>query len=220
MKNLKRYFPLAFALLFATLASVSVYQYLKDKESVSIAKVDPTVPVVIAKHDLTMGTKISEEDLTVETWPKEIASDHFFHSPKLLIGRTLQANVMELEPIATSKLLGEGENLSKLIPPEMRGVTVPIPKSEGLTKLLERDSIVDVIAIFDNGEAAPSTKVVAQAAHVLAIHNRPEKLESAREPRQMEVTLVVTPREAEWLVVAMNKGTIQLVVRNAKKQVE
>lgn len=217
MNPIKKYFPLMFALIFATLASVSVYHYLSDRDSVSEAKMDLTVPVVTAKHDLLVGTRLSEEDLTVENWPQKIASDKFFQRPKTLIGRTLKTSLGTQEPLTENKLLAEGENLSTLIPAGKRAVTVSIPRSETLAKLLERNSLVDVIAMFDNSGTSTTTRIVAQSARVLAVHNRINKADSGA-ARDMEVMLVVKPNEAAALVIAINKGIIQIVVRNSHKK--
>ena len=214
--NARRYLPVVLAFVFATLSSVSVYQYLNGRERVSVAKVDPTIPVVVAKRDMTPGVRLTAEDLSVQNWPKEIMSERYFRSPKELVGRTLRTSVISEEPLTASKLMQEGENFASLIPPDMRGVTITVRRSEALTKLLERGSVVDVIALFDDGKNTPAPKVIAQAVRVLAIHDHADLLSTERGPRQMEVTLMVSPRDAEWIVMAMNKGVVELVLRNER----
>ena len=86
-----------------------------------------------------------------------------------------------------------------------------------MAKLLERGSVVDVIALFDDGKNTPTTKVIAQAVRVLAIHDRGDLLNQERGAKQMEVTLMVTPRDAEWIVMAMNKGVVELALRNERR---
>ena len=161
-----------------------------------------------------MGMRLTEDDLVLQDWPKSIVPDQSFRSVRNLVGRTLQTSVITKEPITNSKLLREGESLSTLIPPGMRGITVEIRKSNTLAKILERGSIVDVIAMFENGNAPPTTKVIAQAVRVLAVHDRANALNPKSDTKYMEVTLLVTLRDAQWLVIAMNKGVIQLVMRN------
>ena len=109
----------------------------------------------------------------------------------------------------------EGENFTSFIPSHMRGVTISVRKSYTLAKLLESGSLVDVIAMFDDGKVTPKTKVIAQAVRVLAIHDR-GALNPDRASQEMEVTLMVTPQDAEWIVMAINKGVVELVVRNER----
>jgi pilus assembly protein CpaB len=222
MKNLTRHVPMVFAFVFATVTSVMVYQFLKGKEGIVHATPagDLTISVVIASRDLAMGMRLAEEDLTTQEWPKSIVNDQYFQNAKQLIGRTSRVNISKDEPITSPKVLREGENFSALIPPDMRAVTVPIRKSNAFANLIDRGTVVDVIAMFDKGEAPPSTKVIAQAVRVLAVHDRDSSIEGKMDSKMdeakrfMEVTLVVTPRQAEWLVIGMNAGVIQLVVRN------
>ncbi|MBI4116013.1 MAG: Flp pilus assembly protein CpaB [Candidatus Omnitrophica bacterium] len=217
MHNWKRHLPLALATVFAILSSVSVYLYLNDREGVVHATPDSVVPVVVAKQDMALGMKLAEADLGVENWPKESVNDQFFASPKQLIGRTLRSSLIAGEPVTTPKLMQDGESISSLIPSDMRGVTITIPKSNTLARVLERGSIVDVIAMFDNGEASPTTKVVAQAVRVLSVYDRTDPTAPDKTTKFMEVTLMVTPNDAEWLLIAANKGVMQIVVRNERQ---
>ena len=217
MVHVKKYLSVIVAFVFATLSSVSVYHYLSSREQVSLAKVDPTISVVVAKHDLGPGIRLTAEDLTIQNWPKESTSGQYFRNPKELTGRTLRTSVLAEEPLTDSKLIEEGENFSSLIPPDMRGVTISVRKSEAMAKLLERGSVVDVIALLENGENNPTTKVIAQAVRVLAINDRGDLLNPEHGAKQMEVTLMVTPRDAEWIVMAMNKGIVELALRNERR---
>ena len=216
MVHVKKYLSVIVAFVFATLSSVSVYQYLNSREQVSLAKVDPAIPVVVAKRDLGSGVRLTAEDLATQNWPRESAAGQYFRSPRELVGRTLRTSVLAEEPLMDSKLISEGENFSSLIPPDMRGVTITVRKSEAMAKLLERGSLVDVIALLDDGKNNPVTKVIAQAVRVLALNNHGDLLNPEKGPRQMEVTLMVTPRDAEWIVMAMNKGVVELVLRNER----
>ncbi len=218
MGNLKKYFSVVLAFGFATLSSVSIYQYLKSRESLSIATVETTQPVVIAKRDITPGARLTAEDMAVQNWPKQITGGQYFTNPKQLIGRTLRTSVITDEPLTSSKLMQEGENFASLIPSDMRGVTITIRRSEALTKLLERGSVVDVIALLEEGKDNITPKVIAQAVRVLAINDRGSLLNPEKGAKQMEVTLMVTPKDAQWIVMAMNKGILELVLRNERKE--
>lgn len=219
MDILKRYVPFIVACLFAAVSTVGVYQYLKGREheNVVLAKTDTTMSVVVAKHGLSMGMKLGAHDLTTQQWPKDIVTEDYFQNAKEVIGKTLRTNVIADEPLTTGKLLGEGENISTLIPPDMRAITVAIRKSSTLARVLERGSLVDVIAILEKDGATMNTKVIAQAVRVLSVDDGSTfRMDNSKgsESNFMEVMLLVSPRDADWIVYARNQGIIDLVIRN------
>lgn len=219
MESLKRYFPIAFAVLFATLSSISVYYFLKDRGNTSHAAPNgDAVSVVVAKEPIPIGKKITEQDLKVVPWPQDALPEQSFRSVRPLVGRIAKSQIIENELLLSTKLMSEGENFSSLIPPNMRGVTVPLRYSQALAEILERGTMVDVISTSGKKGGTPTTTIIAQNIRVLAVHRSIVAGSSDHEPKNMEVTLIVSPRQAEWLVTAMNEGVIQLAVRNAKEE--
>ena len=216
--NWKKQLPVILALTFAGLASLTAYQFLNGRSNVSAAPTEPMTPVVVLKHDVAVGMKITQEDLDVEYWPKENVTNQFFTSTRPLVGRILRVSMIAKEPVTQAKLMGEEENVSMLIPAQMRGVTITVPRSKAMSQMLERGSMVDVLVMFDDGSGPPHTKVVAQAARVLSVYDRNDPLVPDHSTKFMEVTLLVSPREAEWLLIAANKGTMQIVLRNDRSR--
>lgn len=222
MNLLKRHIPFLVACIFAVFSTVGVYQYLKgrERENIVLAKPDATIAVVVAKHGLGMGMKLTADDITAQQWPKDIVTGDYFQNPKQVIGRTLRSSVIVDEPLTAGKLLEEGENISSLIPQDMRAITVSIRKSLTLARVLERGSVVDVIAILGKDDATMNSKVIAQAVRVLAVDDGSAfsvgKDSKGTDSSFMEVMLLVTPRDADWIVYARNQGIIDLVVRNGR----
>ena len=218
MMNLKRYFPLVFAIIFATLSSVSVYHFLKDRGGVSHAASAETMSVVVAKGPIALGERLTDENLKAVSWPREAVPKESFQSVLPLVGKVAKTNIIEDEPILASKLMAEDENFSTLIPSHMRGVMVSVRRSQALADILRRGTKVDVISMFESEVGPPTTKVIAQNVSVLAVHQGPAGFNTNEDPKTMEVTLIVSPREAGGLVMAMNKGVIQLAVRNVQDE--
>ena len=216
--SLKRYFPIAFAVFFAMLSSVSVYQFLRGRDGgVSQANVVSTLPIVIMKNAVGIGEKIKEHDLEIASWPEKSVPQESFRSERQLIGRTAKENIKTNVPIIESKLLPEGENFSSLIPAGMRAVTVPMRNSEALAQILERGALVDVVSLVTFPDTGiTSAKVIVQEARVLAVHK--SAIETNRRGEQksdkMEVTLIVNPQEAQWIIAAINQSGVDLIVRN------
>jgi len=152
MMALKRYIPLTFAVVFAFLSSVSVYQFLNNRSGLSHATALPTSPVVVVKQPIGIGEKITKEDLQVMSWPEEIVPQESFRSDRSIVGRTAKVNLTENEPLLESKLMAQGEGFSSLIPANMRAVTVSVKKSAALAEILERGTLVDVLSLFQFSE--------------------------------------------------------------------
>ena len=214
----KRYFPLAFAVVFAMLSSVSVYQFLRNKDGISHATMAMTLPVVITKNDIGIGEKIKEHDLGVASWSEKSVPTDSFRSMRPIVGRTVKSNIVANEPIVESKLLPEGENFSSLIPEGMRAITVPVKHSEGLAQILERGTLVDVVSLVTFANTGITTaRVIVQKARVLSVYKGTIETDRRGEEKSsgMEVTLIATPQEAQWVIAAINQGGVDLIVRNA-----
>lgn len=218
----KKYFPMAFAIVFATLSSVSVFHFLKNREGISQAQAIHMPSVVIARNPIAMGEKITEKDLGLTQWPEKSVPERSFRTPHSVVGRTCKLNINANEPIVEGKLLEEGENLSSLIPAGMRAITVPIKYSETMAQLLDKGALVDVMALYmfqDTGVVTAG--VIVESARIITVHKNGSPLDAANartEKRSslMDVMLLVTPDQARGIVAAMSQGEIQLAVRNTQ----
>jgi Flp pilus assembly protein CpaB len=87
--------------------------------------------------------------------------------------------------------------------------------------MIERGSLVDVLAILEKDDTM-NTKVIAQAVRVLAVDDRIAKMEVDKneDTTTMEVVLLVSPKDADWIVYSMNHGNIELVVRNDRAAIK
>ena len=220
MNTWKRYVPISLAVVFAILASVSVYFFLSDRNDVIHAAPISMTSVVIAKEHIAIGEKIAGHKLEFVQWPNESVPENGFQSLRSVIGRTARFEINSNEPILESNLLVQGENFSSLIPDGMRAVTVSVKHSDALAQILDRGTVVDVITLITlKGTGAVIAGTVVERAHVIAIHKRDAgNVVKAEIPQDMEITLIVNPDEAKRIITAMNQGGIELVVRNDKDE--
>ena len=220
MNTWKRYVPISLAVVFAILASFSVYFFLSDRNDVTQAAPINVMPLVVAKEHIAIGEKIAEHKLEISKWPNESIPEKGFQSMRSVIGRTARVEINSNEPVLESELLVQGENFSSLIPDGMRAVTVSIRHSDGLAQILDRGTVVDVITLITlKGTGAVIAGTVVERAHVIAVHKRNlESVIKGEVPENIEVTLIVNPDEAKRIITAMNQGGIELVVRNDKDE--
>jgi pilus assembly protein CpaB len=99
-------------------------------------------------------------------------------------------------------------------------LTVKVDEVVGVSGFVMPGSYVDVVAVIvpvQAGAAAqgPISKIVLQNIKVLASGAKLDSPSDQREPSHVNaVTLLVTPDQAERLVLAANESKLQLVMRN------
>jgi Flp pilus assembly protein CpaB len=218
MNTWKRFIPIAFAGIFAVISSLGIYHFVKNRNAVSHAAIPQiaTVPVVIAKNPISIGAQVNERDLELLQVAPNTAPDNGFQSIRSVAGKTSRVNIAPNEPILRSKLLGEDENFSSLIPQGMRAVTVSVKRSEALAQILQRGGTVDVLSFFTfNGTNILTAETIVEQARVLGVHKGGvEGAVKSGANGHMEVTLIVSPDEAKRIVAAMGQSGIELIVRN------
>jgi pilus assembly protein CpaB len=220
MRNKRFLIVLGGALLFGTLAAVSVSRYLSSAQ----AYTKNLNNVVVAKVAIPLGTKIIPEQLSVVQFPRESMPDGVFDSVEKLVGRVAVINIAAREPITDSKLAAEGTagGLSAVIPEGYRAITVKVDDVVGISGFIQPGAMVDVVVVIDpaeNSSQDPVSKIVLQNIKVLANGQNIDQPKNEREAASVKaVTLQVTPEQAEKLVLAANEGKLQLVMRNAIDQ--
>jgi len=127
------------------------------------------------------------------------------------------------EPITNTKLAAEGQGagLGVLIPEGFRAMTVKVDEIVGISGFVQPGSFVDIVAVVTpvQGSQGPISKIVLQNIKVLASGPRIDSPENQREPHAVSaVTVLVTPEQAEKLVLASAESRLQLVMRNFTDQ--
>jgi pilus assembly protein CpaB len=91
----------------------------------------------------------------------------------------------------------------------------------GISGFVQPGSFVDIVAVVTpvQGNQGPISKIVLQNIKVLASGPRIDSPENQREPHAVSaVTVLVTPEQAEKLVLASAESRLQLVMRNFSDQ--
>jgi len=181
--------------------------------------------VVVATAEIPVGAKITKEQLALAPIPNGSAPEGVYRTLDQVAGRVALMEIGIREPITDRKLApeGEGAGLGVLIPEGYRAMTVKVDDIVGVSGFVQPGSFVDVVAVIvpiaQNAALGPISKIVLQNIKVLASGARIDSPENQREPSNVTaVTLLVTPEQAEKLVLASNEGKLQLVMRNYSDQ--
>jgi pilus assembly protein CpaB len=181
--------------------------------------------VVVATAEIPVGAKITKEQLALAPIPNGSAPEGAYRTLDQVAGRVALMEIGIREPITDRKLApeGEGAGLGVLIPEGYRAMTVKVDEIVGVSGFVQPGSFVDIVAVIvpmgANAAQGPISKIVLQNIKVLASGARIDSPENEREPSNVgAVTVLVTPEQAEKLVLATGEGRLQLVMRNYSDQ--
>ncbi|MDD2709839.1 MAG: Flp pilus assembly protein CpaB [Verrucomicrobiae bacterium] len=187
--------------------------------------------VVAASKDLASGTVLTE-DMVAKTLIPRRATSGCVKPAQLnaVLGQKLRASVPFNTPLMWSCLADRdqrGGGLANMVREGDRAVSIPVDVTSSVTGLVEPNDHVDILGTF----TFPSTKgdsqldtvtlTILQNVTVLATGKQTSASSSAammsgqqRGGAYSTVTLLVTPKEAEMLVFAMQKGRLTLTLRS------
>ena len=217
MRNKGLIFVLIGAVIFGLLAATSVSGYLRSVRE----NTNPNA-MVVAKVDIPLGARIIAEQLTTVEVPKAATPDGTFIKLDQVIGRIAITKISAREPVTTGRLAvaGASGGLSAVIPEGYRAMTVKVDDETGIAGFLMPGTLVDVLAVItgDNNQGAVS-KIVLQNIKVLANGQNLDQPKDEREANSVKnVTLQVTPDQAEKLALASAEGKLRLALRNSIDQ--
>jgi pilus assembly protein CpaB len=177
--------------------------------------------VVVAKVEIPLGAKISAEHLALTAIPNGSAPEGVFRKLEEVVGRVAITPIGVRESITTMKLApeGVGAGLTAVIPEGYRAMTIKVDDIVGVSGFVMPGSYVDIVAVIlpmgQNATSGPISKIVLQNIKVLASGAKIDSPQDQRQPNEAKaVTVQVTPKQAEKLVLAANEGKLQLVMRN------
>ncbi len=210
---------LLLAVLSGAVAGYSILTYLRQRPTRLIAAESnrSSLPVVVAARDLDLGQVVTEDDVRLVDWPSDAVPEGYARSLNEVVGRGLIAELRTNEPVLNSKLAGaaEGAGLPPLIPTGMRALSVRVDEVVGVAGFVTPQTRVDVIlTIQPNGSAEPRSKVILQNVRALAAGQEIRRDEDGKPMTVTVVTVLVTPEDAEKLVLASTQGRIQMALRN------
>src|SRR5262245_45902843 len=177
------------------------------------------VQVVAAAKDLPTGKRLEAADVKLISIDRKDLPKGAFLKGSDVVGRAIASPVSASEPLLSNKLAGKGsgDGLTALIEPGMRAVSVQVNEISGVSGFIQPGTRVDVLftRIFSNGDAATTT--ILQNVRVIAYGRQldPVAKLDPRDPKPTVATLLVSQEQAERLVLAEQRGRIQLVLRNS-----
>lgn len=203
------------ALVVAGLATFGAYRMLGSMRAESRV---PTQPVVIVTKDIPEGVALDRVALATRNWPVATVPVGAISSIDSAVGRVTRVAIFNGEAVVPGRLapVGASAGLEQKIAPGTRAMAVRINDVAGISGLLQPNSRVDVLVTLAedaNNRDTQMAKLFMENMRVLSVGTEVQRDADGKPNNATTVTLGVTPQEAEQLAVAMNKGSIQLVLR-------
>lgn len=212
---------LGVSLVFALVVSSIFYQMTSRANSPKKQEVSDLRDMVIAARPLPVGLTVKTADLKVIKVPTQAFPKGAFSKPEDVLDRPVVASILAEEPIIEGRLAqrGSGVGLAPIIPVGMRAVTVRVNDVVGVAGYVLPGMRVDVLITgHPPGNGTTVTKTVLQNILVLSSGQMMQTDQSGKPVDAPNVTVLVTPQQAELLTLAGNEGRIQLVLRNGGDQ--
>lgn len=196
------------AVLLAGAATAAVFQYVQGVEDEAATGGD-MARVVVSKQDIPSGTDLgpllTQGAFTTQGFPQDALVDGAVTSLTQLEGQQAASTILAGEQISVARLRGEGEFGGGVlgIPEGHQALTIALEGPRIGGGHLRQGDHVTVYATF----ADPDERTLVLVPDVLVL--RPPGVEAAGQGSGA-VTLALTPRDAQRLVFAQERGTVWL----------
>jgi len=200
------------ALALGAFISVVVYRNLQAKVPVAV----PGEEVVVAATDLEVGSKVEDKDVRLVRFPAGDLPPNCFRKKSQVIGHGVILPITRGEFFLPNKIAGENVyGLPSLIPPGMRAISVRVTDTSSVSGFAVPGTRVDVLLTGNpEGSNEPQTTTVLENVPVIAVGQKLDRNAAGEPQMSPEVTLLLSPDDAQKLTLASSQGHIQLVLRN------
>jgi len=209
---------LALALVSALVAGYAAIRYAQQRPAQAAeARTDTGVQVVVAARDLPAGQFLADADLQTVSWPTRALPTGYVTQKSAAVGRGLTAPVRANVPILELDLAerGSGAGMPIIFPEGMRAVSVRVDDVISVAGWTTPRTRVDVLLTMRLATGTQTfTQTILQNLMVLGAGQSVQQNENGEPMTINVVTLMVTPEQAEKLVLAAAQGRIQLALRN------
>ncbi len=213
---------LAMALGCGLVAMLGVQQILSGEK-----KAKDTIGVLVAKQEIGAGVKLDTSMVSFEEYPRENVPLGAITEAAQFEERALKVRAYPGDVIQQAKLGEKGDyGISTSIHKGLRVVTVPVNMTTAHSGMIRPGDRIDVLCTYtlrraNSGEIS-RTKTVLEYIEVFAIdRNREgEGNDSTKGAKPENLSVLVTPEQAHILMLAANKGKLQMALRNSEDKDE
>jgi pilus assembly protein CpaB len=209
------------ALLVALLISGACTLLLGRKIGSKRGAAPPQQHYVAAARPIAPGEVIKPDALQEIAWPAAEPLQGGFLKTTDVVGRAAIYPIAAGQPIIDKDLAaaGAGVGITTRIPDGMRAIALRSDDVVGVGGFVFPNSRVDVLVTYRApGMTEPITATVLQDVEVLATDHQTQPDPEGRPTTVNVATLLLTPQNAERVVLAASQGSLHFILRNGADQ--
>ncbi|WP_425410889.1 Flp pilus assembly protein CpaB [Hyphococcus sp.] len=188
---------------------------------------EETVRVLISTKDIQRGQRLTLEDTNWVAWPKKAVQPTFITDENSGAREELESAVARSlivtgEPIVNAKVVRAGSSglMAAILAPGMRAVTLRVsPETSSGGFILPGDQVDILFAAGGRGNrgGGNGARTIFENVRVLAVNTIYSENTETAHIDGANVTLELSPLDAEAFVTARDGGTLSLVLRSIFK---
>lgn len=207
---------LAVAVGCGLVAMLGVRQAMHARQS---GEQEQKVSVLVAVTEIPVGTPLTPENVTFRDVAVSLVPEGVVTSPEQYAERSALVPIQPSDFITLAKLTEPGvQGRSVQIPPGMRVVSVKVNDTQTHSNMLAPGDRVDLLVTYSSRSQrgmTTKTKTLLEYVEVFATGNKTVTDGSKDKDGQVKnVSLLVTPEQANYVYLAERKGELSLVWRN------
>lgn len=213
------------AVIFGVAAAVGVNVLIQQQQQQrTVTAAVETVPVVVAAVDIPRGVTVAPAQFKTRDWPKHLLPPGAMTRVEDVRERAAVVPMVKDEVVLENKLSPKesGRGLAAIIPPGMRAFTIHTPHvASHVAGFILPGNKVDVLfttTTDDPRTGGAVTTTLLQNLEILAVDQRLNPPNENKVPTVQSVTLLVTPDQAAKLGLGLNRGSLQLALRNTEDE--
>lgn len=221
---LKGKLPIIIAVILGLAAGLLAFSALRKRER-EIKEGWNLIPVIVANRDIPEGTLIARKTFdhffAKRDVPEQYVTTNVFrpHDRSQIMGQRLTVAVRRGEPIYARHFMAESKRrlLAEMIEKDYRAITINVKGTTAVGDQVRPADRVDILGTFRNPlmKNKLTTMTILQNTMVLSVGGKTAgDLSRGTRAGGGYVTLMVTPEQAEILVMAQDIGKLNLTLRN------
>lgn len=208
------------AILFGLVAAYAARRYFEQTAPAAQAPRPAMATIVVPKVNLPKYVRIRDQDVDLIEVPKENVPEGAVQLKSRVLFRLVKTTIMAGQPILEEQLYGVGEVplLSDQLPPGHRAVTLSVDASAALNGMIQPESYVDVTLTANSDRPefnGLATLTLLRNIEVLATSLSRFPASEDRPGDLRNITVAVTPEQANKLILAQRYGTLSVTLRSS-----
>lgn len=211
---------LLLALGCGLVASIGISQIIEQNKQGGGPQ-EETEAILVAMKAIVGQDQLKAENVKLEQWPKKLIPKGALTRLDQIEGRRAKFSMAPGEPIMENKLVGDEDRRATVdVPPGYRLVAVPADAVNAVGHLIQPGDRVDILVYLKNnfrgGAQDAGAVTFLQDIKVFAVNDqwRPSEEKGSDPIAVKNVTLLVTPEQAEKVTLATELGKLKLVLRS------